>query len=115
MRLRAALLGLIACACGPVDEGEIQVATVNQPPIAAMVAPADARVGEEVSIDARESTDVDGEITSVVVQFGDGSDAQTNLRAAHTYAAPGLYTIDVYVADDLGARGRARHRIVIDE
>jgi len=112
---RVALVGLLVCACGPVDDGEVKVATVNQPPIAVVLAPSEARVGEEVSIDARESTDVDGEIVSVVVLFGDGSDAQTNLRAAHTYAAPGLYTIDVYVADDAGARGRARHRIVVAE
>lgn len=102
------VIGLGACA-DPAPERP----TVDQPPVAVLAVPARAQVGEAVTVDGQASVDVDGEIAEAVLVFGDGSEPAFNLRADHAWAAPGLYTVELFVKDAQGLRGRARVRVEV--
>ena len=56
--------------------------------------------GATATFDAAASRDPDGDVTSFVWDFGDGTTA-TGPQASHTYAAPGTYEVRVTVADNL--------------
>ena len=105
---------LLCAACG----GAPVKASVNQPPVPVLDAPTSVSVGGPVHVDASKSSDVDGAIHDAFVLFGDGSPAtivsdSPSFSADHTYAAPGLYLIELYVDDDQGASSRARLRIQV--
>lgn len=58
--------------------------------------------GLSVALDGSASTDPDGRVVSWAWDLGDGT--RTNgATAAHTYAAPGRYTVTLVVTDDRGA------------
>jgi PKD repeat protein len=71
----------------------------NQAPVAAIEAPAEASVGQSVSLSGANSTD-DGEIVSYAWDFGDGTDAGEGETVEHVYTAPGEYTITLTVTDN---------------
>jgi membrane peptidoglycan carboxypeptidase len=74
----------------------------TEAPVAAFTyAPASPRIGEQVTFDASSSTD-DGEIVTYAWEFGDGSPLANGVSAAHTYTAPGTYTVTLWVTDDTG-------------
>ncbi|GAA4373697.1 PKD domain-containing protein [Paeniglutamicibacter cryotolerans] len=56
----------------------------------------------KVSVDGSTSSDPDGQVTSYAWDFGDGTTA-TGPTATHTYAAPGLISVSLTVADNSGA------------
>jgi PKD repeat protein len=59
--------------------------------------------GEMVTLDARESSPVEGVITSYVWDFGDGSTAETVVGfTSHTYLRHGQYTVRLTVTNDQG-------------
>jgi len=57
---------------------------------------------KEVEFDASESYDSDGEIVRYLWDFGDGA-ASEEMITTHTYTAPGVYEVWLYVYDDEGA------------
>lgn len=57
-----------------------------------------------LTADASASRDTDGSVSSYAWDFGDGSTA-TGATAAHTYAAPGDYTVRLTVTDNDGLTG----------
>ena len=63
------------------------------------ISPANPKPGDTVTVDASDSFDPDGTITSYAWNFGDGSTA-SGVVATHTYASEGDYTITLTVTDD---------------
>jgi PKD repeat protein len=90
----------------------------NQPPVAAIIGPDSALVGETVIFDSGNSHDPDGAIVSYVWDFGDGKPSRAvNSGAstvAHTYNTAGAYQVSLTVTDDGGLSAMATHIIVIE-
>jgi PKD repeat protein len=70
------------------------------------IAPSYARVGKEVSFDASDSYDEDGDITGFEWDFGD-SITTTGRIVTHTYTTPGTYYVELTVYDDEDGLGYA--------
>jgi PKD repeat protein len=100
----------------------VQLTITNQPPTAALsvtnpitktfvtgslTAPA------SVTASTAGSSDQDGSIVASSINFGDGSATVSASGAAHTYTAPGTYTITGTVTDNLGATASKSAAIVI--
>ena len=85
----------------------------NLPPeVVGLVSTFEAAVGEDITFDASESTDPDGQIVSYLWAFGDGN---TSDQAVTTYAYsnPGTYAVSITVTDDGGAQDVAAGEIVV--
>ena len=81
------------------------VAVANRPPVCRVsAAPAQAQVGEAVTLDASGSSDPDNDVLSYTWDFGDGTPpAKTTVaRTTHSYAKIGNYTAKVTVDDGRG-------------
>lgn len=74
---------------------------VNSAPTAVIAAPEVLAAGEAAAFDATGSTDADGALTRFAWDFGDGTRA-TGVRALHTYAEAGSYTVTLRVMDNAG-------------
>ncbi|MGQ9583328.1 MAG: PKD domain-containing protein [Thermoplasmatota archaeon] len=88
---------------------------VNLPPRALLnasrVAPG---TGERVLFSASGSSDEDGGLVAYSWRFGDGGSCSTAAgSAAHTYARPGVYLVELTVTDDLGASSTSRLTIFV--
>lgn len=105
----AGLLLAALSACTPAPRSP----SVNQPPLPVLALPESARVGESVLVDGDGSQDPGGAVSDAHLLFGDGSDPAAGLSAEHTWEAPGLYLVELYIIDDAGAPARARARIQI--
>jgi YVTN family beta-propeller protein len=80
------------------------VAVPNQPPVAALSAPA-ARIrpGVPATLDASASHDPDGSVANYVWSFGDGTgNSGPSPQQAHVYSQPGAYTANVVLTDNEG-------------
>jgi hypothetical protein len=108
----SALVGAFALA-GCEGPAEPLAPEVNQPPVPVLVLPDVIRAGEPFEADGRESFDVDGEVLEAVLRFGDGSDPELFLVSTHTFSEPGRYVVELYIADDEGARARARRVVLV--
>lgn len=63
-----------------------------------------AFVDELLEFDATGTVDVDGNLISIVWDFGDGARA-SGFKVPHSYREPGVYQVNVLVTDDSGRRG----------
>ncbi len=81
----------------------------NTPPTAAFTA---ATSGLTATFDASASADADGTVANHVWDFGDGTTG-SGATAAHTYAAPGAYRVQLTVTDDDAATGTAAQDITL--
>lgn len=92
----------------------VLVAETNEPPVARIhlsTKKGDAPL--TTSLDASDSADPDGTIVNYKWDLGDGmSSSQVSL--AHTYSAPGQYTVSLEVTDDGGAKGQATTTVHVD-
>jgi len=70
----------------------------DRPPVARFTSPAEGAIGQAVTFDAALSSD-DGTITSFQWEFGDGQKL-TGRQVTHTYAAPGSYSVTLWVTDN---------------
>jgi len=89
------------------DTTTVQVHVLAPPPLpdglpsaSVSASPQTGQAPLAITADASASTD-DGSITAYAWDFGDGG-TDTGPVAAHTYAAPGTYTVTATVTDDLG-------------
>lgn len=91
------------------DEGRAdtlvkQLSTTNSPPTARFTAsPDSATTTDEVTLDARNSSDADGDIVSYDWKLGDGTTA-TGDSIGHTYAENKVYDVELVVEDNQGDR-----------
>ncbi|UCE88965.1 MAG: PKD domain-containing protein [Pseudomonadota bacterium] len=83
----------------------------NQPPTAAISAPATAVEGTPVTLDGSGSSDPDGSIVSHDWDLGDGNNA-SGATVTHTYAV-GTWTATLTVTDDAGDTDTATHTITV--
>jgi PKD repeat protein len=91
----------------------VVVTSINKPPIAAVSAtPSSAYGPVTVSASAASSTDLDGTITSTVINFGDGTSV-TGVTASHSYPNAGIYTVTATVTDNLGASSSASTSVTV--
>lgn len=60
-----------------------------------------------VTLDARTSTDADGDALTYRWSFGDGTTESTQANPTHTYTQPGTYIASVTVTDSRGASDQA--------
>lgn len=86
----------------------IEIAPVNDVPVARMtLTPQSGEAPLSVAFDGSGSSDVDGTISGVVWDFGEGSRG-TDVMAWHTYTEPGTYGVTLTVTDTHGAVGFVR-------
>ena len=85
----------------------------NQPPTAVFTAtPTTGAAPLLVNVDASASTDPDGNILAYDWDFGDGT-VGTGPTSNHTYLLAGIYTIQLIITDDGGARDTATTVITV--
>jgi len=96
------------CRCNTPDRDEVcgtpkrENSSFNLPPVAGMTyAPEYPSPGEEVVFDAGPSFDENNPIVFYTWDFGDGSIA-SGQTASHTYAATGIYRVELTVEDSKG-------------
>jgi PKD repeat protein len=97
------------------DQTEFNI-RVNARPVADAGRDRHLGVGETVSFDLGASADPDGDISSVLWDFGDGVTSDV-ARPEHAYAAPGEYHVALRVDDGTGvsnARGLDVARVIVN-
>ena len=97
-----------------VDTAAVEVNKVNQPPVANIVAPTTATVGDPLSFNGSGSKDSDGSIVSYVWNFGDGSTAN-GATATHSYGQAGTYQVSLTVTDNGGLTATANHSVEVSK
>jgi PKD repeat protein len=84
----------------------VAVPIIHPPPSLALTPPTSVTAGTSATIQLS-ATASSGSITTIQVNWGDGSPVQnvpaTAISATHTYANPGNYTITVTATDDSGS------------
>ena len=103
-------------ATSSVVSNNITVAPLpqNQPPVAVFV-PAVNNLS--AGVNASQSTDPDGTITSYAWNFGEpasASNSASGVSAAHTYAAAGSYTVTLTVTDNAGATAASQQQVTVN-
>jgi len=89
-------------------------ATNNEPPAAKIEAVAEARVGMEISFDASDSSDPNGDPLEYLWDFGDGNTAE-GIEAQHAYQKMGSFSVTLTVSDPEGASTEAGTIIIISD
>jgi outer membrane protein OmpA-like peptidoglycan-associated protein len=90
-------------------------APANRQPVCRFTAPAQAQVGEAVTLDASGSSDPDNDPLSYTWDFGDGTPPSktTFARTTHSYARVGNYTARITVDDGKGGTCSATAPITV--
>ncbi len=92
----------------------IQLTVPNMPPVAALsVTPSSGISPVTVNASTAGSTDTDGTIASVSIDFGDGSAPSSMATASHVYNAAGTFTITATITDNLGASSQKSASVVV--
>ena len=95
------LLSLLAGCTGALD-------TTVDPRATLEAYPTLIQEGEMVTLDARDSSPIEGVITTYAWDFGDGTTAETVIGfTSHTYLTYGQYTIRLTVTNDQGGQDDA--------
>lgn len=82
-------------------------------PTAAFSMPAQAAVGEEVTLDSSDSKIDGGEIVEWYWDFGDESDPSYNENVTHAWSKPGTYEVTLQVTADNGEATSITKKIII--
>ncbi len=93
---------LVLLAVGVLLAAVYGCALFNQAPLALISAsPTSGTAPLTVQFDGSSSSDPDGDVLSFAWVFGDGGSGN-GATVAHTFAAPGQYTVALTVTDDFG-------------
>jgi chitodextrinase len=102
------LLSLVAGCIGALDNTVDPRATLEAYPTL-------IQEGEMVTLDARDSSPVEGVITNYVWDFGDGTTAETVVGfTSHSYLSYGQYTVRITVTNDQGGTDDALATIIVN-
>ncbi len=113
--------GTTACNAAVGFDGPSGVGTPNglgafQPrlPTAAITPPSSPKAGTPASFSAAGSSDPypGGSIASYSWSWGDGTPGSGGVSPAHTFAAPGQYTVTLTVTDNYGLRSASSSQVV---
>lgn len=86
----------------------------NQPPVArAQVAPNPANVNQQITFNASNSSDPDGQITQYLWNFGDGT-TSTQQIATKSYTQANTYNVSLTVTDNNGATGQTTVQVTVN-
>ncbi|MDN4598441.1 PKD domain-containing protein [Leifsonia virtsii] len=85
-------------------------AATNQPPVPSFT---HSEAGLGTTVNASGSADQDGTIASYDWDWGDASAHGSGVEAAHTYAAPGTYTVKLTVTDNGGATASTQTPVTV--
>jgi PKD repeat protein len=92
-----------------------QAPGVNQPPIASISAsPLQGQAPLTVKFDGLDSLDPDGELVEFFWTFGDGTTGSGE-TVNHIYTAPGTYTANLTVTDNLGGEDQSQIEITVQK
>jgi len=92
-------------------EAQVQITVRNRAPVAIIdLAPPEALTGTYFIFNASASSDMDGRVTSVLWDLGDGN-SSSGFQTNHAYLLPGEYVVGLTVWDDDGMLGSATRRI----
>ncbi|MBC7220266.1 PKD domain-containing protein [Candidatus Bipolaricaulota bacterium] len=96
---------------GSTDQTSTTVYVHSQRPVARFtVFPSTAKVGYQLTFNAADSYDPDGEIAEYRWDFNDGTTEFTTVpEVAHTYSAPGDYLVTLVVVDATGDMSYPAH------
>lgn len=98
---------------GAITQSSTQVAVANQAPVAKINVSASSVARKDVvTVNSTGSYDADGNISSTVIDFGDGFVA-SGASASHTYSSLGTFTISVKVTDNMGATSTATSTVTV--
>ncbi|MFA6400077.1 MAG: PKD domain-containing protein [Salinivirgaceae bacterium] len=78
----------------------------GSPKVLFTVSDTKVNIGEQISMDASESYDYDGQITDYHWDFGDGS-TDSGVTAIHTYLQDSIYTLKLTLTDNDGKKSSA--------
>lgn len=102
------LLSLVAGCIGALD-------TTVDPRATLEAYPTLIQEGEMVTLDARDSSPVEGVITNYAWDFGDGTTAETVVGfTSHSYLSYGQYTVRITVTNDQGGTDDALATIIVN-
>ena len=91
----------------------LTVTVANKPPLAVMsTSAASLLVGGSISASTAGSSDPDGTIAAVSIDFGDGTLVNA-ASASHQYKTAGTYTVKATVTDNLGASSTASTSVTV--
>ncbi|MEF8879555.1 MAG: PKD domain-containing protein [Candidatus Thermoplasmatota archaeon] len=99
---------------GKQEETPEENETEKQTPKAIINAPGEKKSNTEITFDASESSDIDGEITSYQWEFGTGDTAKGK-TVTYTFKKPGIYTVYLTVTDDSGLTDTAYTSVAIKQ
>jgi PKD repeat protein len=88
----------------------------DQPPVASLsVSPSSGAAPLAVTASSANSSDPDGSINAVRIDYGDGTVASggAGLAASHTYQARGTYTVTLTVFDNAGVFSTTRQTVTV--
>jgi len=94
------------------------IPVLNRPPVAIFTAtPGIVFIGENITFNATESYDPDGNVTSYFWDFGDSTNATTTdvEWIIHTYAALGNYKVTLTVTDNDNKTASATTTVTVQE
>jgi len=93
----------------------VSVTAMPSPPTAAFtVDPLNPKANQTVFFDASKSYDPDGNITSYVWDFGDGTNQTTTLtNATHAFVQNGLYPVNLTVFDNDGQSNSLMKKVLV--
>ena len=94
------IAALAACG-GDSDGGPAAAPLLNAAPVASFTAPATVDAGKPLPLDARTSSDADGDALTYTWSFGDGGIGGGE-RIAHVFSAGGSFTVRLTVHDGKG-------------
>ena len=86
----------------------------NNPPEAKIDAPTQAKVKQEITFDASDSTDPDGDSLQFAWDFGDGQNGE-GIEVIHQFVEPGSYTVILTTTDEHGSESKDSHIIQISD
>jgi PKD repeat protein len=92
----------------------VTVPVTNQPPVAAISLSAPSLLaGGSVTASTAGSSDVDGTIAGISINFGDGSATVNAASSTHQYKTAGAYTVKATVTDNQGAVSTASKTVTV--